>query len=423
MLIYCSSSIPVTAVVLILLHLPLMPERKIMQSIQAYLDRKALGTQLSVRPLNLNAAQPAKSMRLHDNFPVQLDQPHRESRMSRITSTTNNLDTEPSNTQDKPENAEIFQLENALRGEADTQEVDVGLDQLIFRKMAAQGITDPTQVRKFLTDEAIEDVLNERAHVLLTKFNSHVAKIARAATESMTSANKFYDNKVELLSTAFEADFTRLSSLFAGLNKRLEDLKAVSGALPKDDFTAFLQKYKQQDEVPSIIEERMLIMARCVQDRVSNLRTSFREQHTEMKHNIDAVATSIKVHLDLSCPKCLERYGPSRRIIVLAPCGHSICESCFYDICGQVYMDRMISLLNKRVVCSLCNSSISHAVLDKMMTARVSRHELDPREAYQAIAEILNRVHETLTQIDVLNPDAIPQNSPKEQTDTGDQHQ
>ena len=68
----------------------------------------------------------------------------------------------------------------------------------------------------------------------------------------------------------------------------------------------------------------------------------------------------------------------------------------------------MISLLNKRVVCSLCNSSISHAVLDKMMTARVSRHELDPREAYQAIAEILNRVHETLTQIDVLNPDAIP---------------
>lgn len=378
-----------------------------MQSIQAYLDRKALSTQLSVRPLNLNAAQPAKSMRLHENFPVQLNQPRRGSRISRTTSVAGNKDAEPRKSLDKPDATEIFHLEDALRCDTDTQEVDISLDQLIFRKMASQGVTDPAQVRKFLTDEAIEDILNERAHILLTKFNSHVAEIARTASENMASMNKFYDNKVELLSTAFEADFARLSSLFAGLNKRLEDLKAVSGALPKDDFTAFLQKYKQQDEIPSIIEERMLIMAQCVQDRVSSLRTSFEDHYTEMKHNISAAATSIKSYLDLSCPKCLERYGPSRRIIVLAPCGHSICESCLYDICGQVYMGQMITLATNRVVCSLCNSSVSHAVLDKMMTARVSRHELDPRETYQAIAEILNRAQETLMKIDVLNPDAI----------------
>ncbi|KAE8306033.1 zinc-RING finger domain-containing protein [Giardia duodenalis] len=389
-----------------------------MQSIQAYLDRKALSAQLSVRSLSLNAAQPTKSMRLHENFPIQPSRPYGESRVSNFTSLPENRDTEPSSTQNNPEVTEILHLENALRYEADAQGVGMGLDQLILNKMTAQGVTDPTQVRRFLTDEAIEDVLNERAHVLLTKFNSHITEITRTVAESMASMNKLYDNKVELLSAAFEADFARLSNLFAGLNKRLEDLKAVSGVLPKDDFTAFLQRYKQQDEIPSIIEERMLIMARCVQNRVSSLRTSFEEQHIEMKHVIAAATSSIKSYLDLSCPKCFERYGPSRRIIALAPCGHSICESCFYNLSGQVYMGQVVVLTAKRAVCSLCNSLISHAVLDRMMNARVSRHELDPREAYQAIAETLTQVHKTLMQIDVLNPDAIPQNSLEAQTDT-----
>lgn len=389
-----------------------------MQSIQAYLDRKALNAQLSVHSLSLNTAQPTKSMRLHENFPIQPNRSYGGFRASNFTSLPKNQDTEPSSTQNNPEVAEILHLENALRYEANTQEVDTGLDQLILHKMTTQGITDPTQVRRFLTDEAIEDILNERAHALLTKFNSHVNEIARTAAESMASMNKLYDNKIELLSAAFEADFARLSTLFAGLNKRLEDLKAVSGVLPKDDFTAFLQKYKQQDEIPSIIEERMLIMARCVQNRVSSLRTSFEEHHIEMKHIIAAATSSIKSYLDLSCPKCLERYGPSRRIIALAPCGHSICESCFYNTCGQVYMGQMVVLTTKRVVCSLCNSLISHAVLDRMINARISRHELDPRETYQTIVKTLAQVHEMLMQIDVLNPDAIPQNSLKEQTDT-----
>lgn len=376
-----------------------------MKSIQAYLDKRSLSTQLTVQPLHLNAAQPAKSMRLHENFPVQLNQSHKESRISR------NTNKEPSNSRGTHETTEIRHLENALKFDTETQEVDIGLDQLILRKMISQGITDPNQVRKFLTDEAIEDILNERAHVLLTKFNSHVAGIARTASENIASMNKLYDNKVELLSTAFEADFSRLSSLFAGLNKRLEDLKAVSGVLPKDDFTIFLQKYKQQDEIPSIIEEKMLIMARCVQDRVSSIRTTFENHYTELKHSISAATESIQSYLNLSCAKCLERYKSSRRIIALAPCGHSICEACLYDISGQVYMSQMLTLATKRVACPLCNSLVSHAVLDKMMTSRVSRHELDPREVYQAITSTLSKTYETLMQIDVLDPDAIVQDT------------
>lgn len=376
-----------------------------MKSIQAYLDKRSLSTQLTVQPLHLNAAQPAKSMRLHENFPVQLNQSHKESRISR------NTNKEPSNSRGTHETTEIRHLENALKFDTETQEVDISLDQLILRKMISQGITDPNQVRKFLTDEAIEDILNERAHVLLTKFNSHVAGIARTASENIASMNKLYDNKVELLSTAFEADFSRLSSLFAGLNKRLEDLKAVSGVLPKDDFTIFLQKYKQQDEIPSIIEEKMLIMARCVQDRVSSIRTTFENHYTELKHSISAATESIQSYLNLSCAKCLERYGSSRRIIALAPCGHSICEACLYDISGQVYMSQMLTLATKRVACPLCNSLVSHAVLDKMMTSRVSRHELDPREVYQAITSTLSKTYETLMQIDVLDPDAIVQDT------------
>lgn len=221
-------------------------------------------------------------------------------------------------------------------------------------------------------DPTIAQSLTSEAHAILEEFNRHLNELSEMAAESLVVISKGYESRTELAAVAFETDYTRLQDLLRDLQQRFDTVCCMKSMDGLDPFTRFIDRFRSGDAVPSALEKRMLVLARAVSVRLVLARNRLAQDIHALEAASDKAGAAIDAHIRLTCRECSRPFSDTRQALVLAPCGHNICTSCFEDLSGLHYDTECLKLDFSEIRCRFCKVRSEYVTLDKVVNERSS---------------------------------------------------
>jgi len=240
--------------------------------------------------------------------------------------------------------------------------------------------------------------LAEQAHALLIDFSGHLEKMCEVAGENLAAVTQEYNNRIEILCTAAEADHNRLRALLLDLQAQYEaqkEAEARTKSDANDELTAFILRRANNPNCDIEAGQRMKDIALSIQRRGAALQTRLWENIKAAREALSTARATLARYLDLRCPLCETRFDSAAHLpLICAPCGHTLCSACLEEQTKVRYVGECLPMQYQQASCRQCGREISEVTLDRVLAVRVSTPQLDYDEALALTEDRLSGAEE-----------------------------